>query len=77
VNAYENRIRAEVLPDDPPIPLEEAISGGRNIPAFVDLTAWNVWNADDSAVIASGGVSFLNTPEPVFRTLGIEYRSGK
>ena len=30
-----NLIRAERLPDDPPIPLEESIQGLKNIPDFL------------------------------------------
>lgn len=61
MNAFSNRIRAEMLPDDPPIPLDEAIRGWRNIPAFVDVIAWGV--VDGGKIIASGSISFLKTEE--------------
>jgi GNAT superfamily N-acetyltransferase len=35
-----NLIRAERLPDDPPIPLEESIQGLKNIPDFVKVKPW-------------------------------------
>ena len=36
LNTYNNRLRAERLPDDPPVPLEETIQNLQNVPAFVD-----------------------------------------
>jgi mycothiol synthase len=56
-NELFNTLRAETLPDDPPIPLEEQTRDFQNIPAFVDVYAWAVWNNDDSKAIASGSVS--------------------
>ena len=56
-NELENRIRAEYLPDDPPIPLDEQTRSFQNIPAFVVVHAWAVRNDDDSQAIASGSVT--------------------
>jgi GNAT superfamily N-acetyltransferase len=58
-----NRIRAEMLPDDPPIQLDEMVRGWRNLPSFETYTAWAVWHADDSHIVARGQVSWLNTDE--------------
>lgn len=58
-NAFDNRIRAEALPDDPPIPDREAIQSWQNIPPFVDIQQWSTWNADRSAVVASAWVAVL------------------
>jgi GNAT superfamily N-acetyltransferase len=55
-----NRIRAETLPDDPPIPLEEQTHGMQNIPAFVQVHAWTVWNTAKSQMIASGNVALMD-----------------
>jgi GNAT superfamily N-acetyltransferase len=57
-NEFGNVLRAELLPDDPPTPLEEEIQRWQNIPGFVDVRAWGVWNADESAVNASGTIEF-------------------
>ena len=62
-NVIQNKIRAERLPDDPPIPLSEAIQNARNIPGFVDVTAWAVWDQDAAQVIAMASCAVLNTPE--------------
>lgn len=59
-NALDNVIHAERQPHDPPIPLEEMIQGVKNIPAFVDVHAWAMWNEDESMMVASASVSFLN-----------------
>ena len=56
-NELDNRIRAEYLPDDPPIPLDEQTRNWQNIPAFIGVSAWAVWNDDNSKAIASGSVS--------------------
>jgi GNAT superfamily N-acetyltransferase len=52
MNAFQNRMRAEVLPDDPPIPLNEEIQGWRNIPDEVKVWVWGVWQ-DDETIVAS------------------------
>lgn len=57
-NAFANVMRAEQLPDDPPTPLAEEIQRWQNIPGFVDVRAWAVWNADESAANASATVEF-------------------
>lgn len=40
LNAFMNEMRAERLPDDPPIPLEEETRRLRTIPPFVDVFLW-------------------------------------
>ena len=37
LSELSNILRAERLPDDPPIPLEENSNSWRNIPPFVDV----------------------------------------
>jgi len=56
-NELQNTMRAETLPDDPPIPLDEKIRSFQNIPAFVGVHAWAVWNADESRALADGVLS--------------------
>ncbi len=63
LNRLNNRIRLERLPDDPPIPLDELIQNLHNIPAFVDLKMWAIWNADQSEILASGNVAILRMEE--------------
>lgn len=63
LNAFENRLRAEQLPDDPPIPLAEAIQGWQHIPKFMAVTQWVIWHPDGSAIVAAAStdVSHLST----------------
>lgn len=63
VNTFANLMRAEQLANDPPIPLEEQTQSFKNIPDFVDVHAWGMWNADESALVATGSVAFLRMEE--------------
>lgn len=63
LNRHFNRARAETLPDDPPVPLEETMARMRNIPPFVALHPWAGWSADGAEMLASLVVSFLKTAE--------------
>jgi mycothiol synthase len=58
-NIFNNVLRAERLPDDPPIPLDEQISEYQNIPSFVDVNAWVVWSTVDSTAVGVGVVVFM------------------
>lgn len=62
-NAFQNSMRAERLPDDPAIPLEEEIRRLQSIPPLVEVHAWSVWRDDRSHIVAGGSVSFLHTEE--------------
>lgn len=62
-NRMENRMRAEREPDDPPVTLEEDIQRWRNIPPFIDVKAWGVWNEDRSELIASASVAVLHVEQ--------------
>jgi GNAT superfamily N-acetyltransferase len=58
-NAFDNLMRAEALPDDPPIPDQEAIQSWQNIPPFVDIQQWSAWDGDRSTIVASAWVAVL------------------
>ncbi|MBN2388303.1 MAG: GNAT family N-acetyltransferase [Anaerolineales bacterium] len=62
LNRHTNRLRAERLPDDPPIPLEESIQNFHSLPPFVDVQAWIAWEADGEAV-AAANVNFMDLEE--------------
>lgn len=63
LSSLANRIRAERLPDDPPIPLDEHIQEWQNIPPFVDVFNWVIWNDERSAIVASASGSVLRMEE--------------
>jgi GNAT superfamily N-acetyltransferase len=41
LNEFNNRIAAEIRPDDPPTPVEQAIASVRNLPTFVDVAMFS------------------------------------
>jgi len=63
LNRHNNILRRERLPDDPPIPLDEMIQGMHNIPSFVDVKMWCIWNSPQTEIIAQGNVVLQHTPE--------------
>lgn len=83
---FWNTMRAEFVPGDPPIPLEERVQGWRNIPDFMRVSSWSVWEPEGARIIAAGNVNFLDKEEnrhlarfdiavlPLFRRQGIARR---
>jgi len=63
LSEHNNLIRLERLPDDPPIPLEESIQELKNIPPFVDLKMWCVWDTKQNGIIAHANVVLLRMEE--------------
>ncbi|HXF62372.1 MAG TPA: GNAT family N-acetyltransferase, partial [Caldilineaceae bacterium] len=59
LNDFENRLQAEELPDDPPMPLAEAVQRWRHIPAFVELFHWVIWQPERSAIMAVASAELL------------------
>lgn len=59
VNVFLNRMRAERLPEDPPVPLDEEIRRFRNIPPFVDVLPWIVRAGEE--VIGWGYLEIFRT----------------
>ena len=86
LNAFANSMRAERLPDDPPLPLEETIQDGQNLPGFVDVCGWAAWSEDHSALLASAFTFIRRTEDnqhlvwfelsvlPAFRQQGLGRR---
>ena len=63
MNIFANRLRAEQLPDDPPIPIDEMVQGWRNQPPFQYIPTWVVWRVDGAQIVARAHVSWLDVPE--------------
>jgi mycothiol synthase len=63
LNRHINWMRAERLPDDPPIPVEETIQGLRNLPPFIDLRMWVAWDASRTEILALGNVVLVQLEE--------------
>lgn len=52
LNAFRNLLRAEMLPDDPPIPCDEEIRGWRALPDFQKEGTWALWDQAGDQIIA-------------------------
>lgn len=63
VHDFFSKMRAERLPQDPPISLEENLARWRNLPPFVELTSYTVRTPDSPALVALGTVVLINTDE--------------
>lgn len=62
-NKIINVVRKERQPDDPPIPLEETTNQMKNLPSFVELKTWYVWNEDQTEMIAQGNIGLMYTDD--------------
>ncbi len=63
MNRFSNHMRAEVLPDDPPIPQEEAVAEMQNMPSFIRAFAWAAWNPEKTEIVGSANAGFMATEE--------------
>jgi RimJ/RimL family protein N-acetyltransferase len=63
MNRLNNVIRAEIHPDDPPVPIEEYRSQKQNIPEYLDVKYWIIWDKKKQEIIATGVVEFQRTEE--------------
>ena len=63
INAYDNRMRVEAWPGDPPAPLEQTRQQWRGLPSYIDQRTWFVWRKPRLEIVAQGGVTLLRTPE--------------
>jgi GNAT superfamily N-acetyltransferase len=53
-NRCSNQMRAERLPDDPPIPVEETLQTLRNLPDFIQLAVWTASSPERGEMVAYG-----------------------
>ena len=58
LHQYENEMRAERLPEDPPLSLAAVKANWQTIPPFLKMRVWLVWDAADTAVIAQGIIAY-------------------
>jgi len=63
LNECLDRLRAEAMPEDPPIPHEERLTRWQSQPSFVVTRDWIVWNPERSRIIAHAGCGFEDAPE--------------
>jgi len=63
LNRISNIHRAEILPDDPPFPLEETVRSSQSVPGFVDNFTWAAWDSAHAEIIATGNVNIAKTED--------------
>lgn len=59
INELSNVLRAERLPDDPPMPLNEEIARLRNLPPVLDFPVWLAW--EGSRAVGKAHLEILRT----------------
>jgi GNAT superfamily N-acetyltransferase len=63
LHQYENEMRAERLPEDPPLSLASLKADWQTIPPFLQMRVWLVWDAAETAVIAQGIVAYTESDD--------------
>jgi GNAT superfamily N-acetyltransferase len=63
LTTFQNSIRAERLPDEPPRSVEHTIAARRNVPPFIDYRTWAIWNEGGTAIQAFAFAVMLRTEE--------------
>lgn len=58
---FANVLRAEIFPDDPPVPLEERRRSWQSIPPIVEIPTWAVW--EGGRVVATANAEVLKLEE--------------
>ena len=61
--AHRNQIRAESLPDDPPVTFAEMRARLDNIPPMVTVHLWLVREVNKPAIIGAGDITVVDTEE--------------
>jgi GNAT superfamily N-acetyltransferase len=61
LNAFENRLRAEAWPEDPPLPLEQTIRELRSVPPFVAVWMWTAWSQHQ--IVGLGQIEVMRTED--------------
>jgi mycothiol synthase len=61
LNQHNNLIRLESQPDDPPIPLDEMIQSYQNIPGYLEVRFWCLWNETHDDIIGEGTLVLIRT----------------
>ncbi len=63
LNALQNAIRAERLPDDPPLTVDQTRQEAQAIPDYIEVPMWAVWESWPDRMAAMGYGVLLKTDE--------------
>jgi len=73
LNEFKNLQRREILPEDPPVPCEEDVGRWQALPAFIEQTAWALWDQSHTTVLAFAEARIHQTGDnPDLIEFGIE-----
>lgn len=72
LNIFSNRMRAEQFPDDPPIPLAEAIQDWRNMSAAYKLCEWAMQKQENTPILAAAHIIMPLTDNLHMAYCGVE-----
>lgn len=64
LHRHENEMRAERLPEDPPLSLASVKADWQTVPPFLKMRVWLVWDAAETAVIAKGLIAYTAEDNP-------------
>jgi GNAT superfamily N-acetyltransferase len=64
LHQYENEMRAERMPDDPPKSLASVKADWLSMPPFLKMRVWLVWDAAETAVLAQGIIAYTEEDNP-------------
>ena len=57
-NRCSNQVRAERLPDDPPVPVEQTAQGLKHFPEHIEMTLWAGWVEERVRMAAYGYIQY-------------------
>ncbi len=63
LHQYENEMRAERLPEDPPKSLASVKADWQTIPPFLKMRMWLVWDAAETAVLAQALIAYTESDD--------------
>lgn len=63
LHIFENILRAERIPDDPPKSITRVKTDWQSIPPFIQMRAWVVWDQTETSIIAEGRIVIIDTEE--------------
>lgn len=63
LHQYENEMRSERLPEDPPKSLASVKADWQTVPPFLKMRMWLVWDGAETAVIAKGLIAYTESDD--------------
>jgi mycothiol synthase len=61
LNQHNSLIHLERQPDDPPVPLDEMIQSYQNVPGYLEVRFWCLWNESHESILGEGSLVLIRT----------------